>query len=135
MSRLVSDDTWAVLTIWQEARGEPMEGKIAVGEVIRNRTARKYSSTGTVPSTVLWPFQFSGWDVHDPNRVASALVDDTDDIVKACQQAWQTAKDQSDIAKGALLYYAPQTVSQPPYWVMHATMVAEIGRHRFYLPV
>jgi hypothetical protein len=31
---LIQDDTWAILTIWQETRNEPDEVKLAVAEVL-----------------------------------------------------------------------------------------------------
>lgn len=49
----MTDDELAATCLADEARGEPYEGLVAVGVVIRNRMARKYQSNGDVQSTVL----------------------------------------------------------------------------------
>jgi len=129
--RLISDDVLAIATIYQEARGEPYVGKVGVGEVIRERTDRRFFSRGTVASTVLWPMQFSGWNQHDPNRTPSVLIDDQDPIVQECMKAWEEAKAGSVTVNGAVLYCNPAEVS--PGWALRARLVAEIGHHRFYV--
>jgi len=56
-------------TIIGEARGEPIEGQVAVGSVIRNRVL---SSSINIPvsykSICLKPKQFSCWNLNDKNR-------------------------------------------------------------------
>lgn len=131
--RLVSDDTWAILTIWQEARGETQAGRVAVAEVIRNRTKQRYSSDGTVAGTVLAPLQFSGWNVHDPNRIPSALIDEGDPAVRGCIEAWTTAVTGSDTVHGAVLYFNPAVVT--PVWAATCKRVATVGNHEFYVPI
>ena len=135
MPRLVSEEALAVITIWQEARNEPQEGMIAVGEVIRNRMKQKYSSDGTVSGTVLRPLQFSGWNAKDPSRIKSLKIDDDDATVKKCLAAWLLSGTGTNHAKGAVLYYAPAVVSMPD-WAKPdvAEKVAEIGGHHFYVP-
>jgi len=132
--RLVSDTAWAALTIWQESRGESYFGKLAVAEVIRNRMQRKYQSDGTVVGTVLRPYQF-GWNTKDHNRVLAAQLDDGDEVVRECIQAWTEATTQdSNIALKALLYYNPAAVRETPPWVGACRKVATIGAHHFYVP-
>lgn len=54
------------LTIIGEARGEPIQGQVAVGSVIRNRLlSGDYQSYHDV---CLEPKQFSCWNINDPNR-------------------------------------------------------------------
>ena len=133
--RLVSDTALAVLTIWQEARGEPWEGKVAVAEVIRNRMKEKYSSDGTVAGTVAKPWQFSGWRSDDPNLMVSLRLDDDDPLVKECAKAWLEANNNgTNVAKGALLYLARRILPNAPSWVKNSDRVAEIGHHVFYIP-
>ena len=134
MSRLISDETWAVLTIWAEARGEVQLGRIAVAEVIRNRTAVAHLGCHTVAATVLAPYQFSCWNTRDPNRLTAALLDDADLLVRACRDAWREAEDGSAVANEALYYLNPQVVRDLPAWVDDCDEVAQIGRHRFYRP-
>lgn len=131
--RLIADDVWATLTIWQEARGETHHGRLAVAEVIRNRTAQRYSSDGTIAGTVLRAYQFSGWNTKDPNRGACAMLDYGDPIVADCFLAWREAQEGSNLVRGALLYFARAVVAEPD-WVAHCDRVATIGRHEFYLP-
>jgi spore germination cell wall hydrolase CwlJ-like protein len=131
--RLVSDTALAAITIWQEARGEPYEGKLAVAEVIRNRMRAHYASDGTVAGTVLRPRQFSGWNSDDLNRVPSLKLDDGDRVVADCVRAWKEAAEQNtDVAKRALLYYAPALAL--PSWAKGCVEVARIGRHLFLIP-
>ena len=113
--RLITDESLAVVTIWQEARGESFEGKVAVAEVIRNRQQALVHSDGSVPGTVLKDRQFSGWNSTDPNRVPSAKLDDDDAIVQACRLAWETAKTGSNLAKGAT-FYVNLKYAQPRGW-------------------
>lgn len=130
--RIIPDEVWAALTIWQESRGEPQDGRIAVGEVIRERMRRHYSSDGTVPGTVLRPHQFSGWNTNDPNRIVCAKLDDTNDEYDRCLAAWR-ASGYTTLVKGAVLYYNPAIIATPPTWAIPDKRVAIIGRHHFFL--
>ena len=133
--RLISDTALAVITIWQEARGESYDGKVAVAEVIRNRMKEKYSSDGTVAGTVAKPYQFSGWLPKDPSLIPSLKLDDENPIVQECRQAWLEANTNgTNYAKGALLYLNRAAVPILPNWVKNSDKVAEIGHHTFYVP-
>lgn len=132
MAFLISPEAWGVTTVWQESRGEPLQGQIAVAETIRNRAKWRYSSDGTIAGTVLRSLQFSGWNAHDPNRIPAAMLDDADPVVLRCREAWRTAMAGSDVARGAVLYYAPAVVEPP--WAADCRIVVEIGRHRFLVP-
>jgi spore germination cell wall hydrolase CwlJ-like protein len=134
MARLISDDALAIVTIWQEARGESQDGKVAVAEVIRNRIQQRYSSSGSVASTVLRPFQFSGWNSNTPWRAASTELDDADPVVAECAAAWQTAQGGSNTVSGAVLYYNPAAVPAEPPWVLDCDEVAVVGAHHFFVP-
>jgi cell wall hydrolase len=129
--RLVTGRVWAVLTIWQEARGEDHAGRVAVAEVIRNRMTLKYASDGTAEGTVLRPYQFSGWNTKDPNRLACAKVDAMDPVVMDCAKAWEESAT-SNLTKGAVLYLNPAIVSPLPNWAKQENRTAIIGQHHFY---
>jgi len=126
--RLVDEDTWAVLTIIGEALSEPLAGKVAVGEVIRNRMKRKYASNGTVVDTVFRAKQFSMWD--DRARILAANADDDHPRVKEAVEAWKLSA-ASNITNGAVLYH---TTKVAPYWKdapsVQKTVV--IQNHIFY---
>jgi len=66
----LSDIEILTLTIIGESRGEPIEGQVGVGCVIRNRANAWKKS---YPDICLQPKQFSCWNDGDPNRV---LLDD-----------------------------------------------------------
>lgn len=141
--RLVSDRALAIMTIWQEARGEPWDGMIAVGNVIRHRMATRYQSDGTVVGTVCRRWQFSGWNWHDPNFLASLRLDDDDALVTKIEAAWDHSGER-DVVPGAVHFLnVPVVLHQSailPEWatsahnrfmVDPALLVAEIGNHTF----
>lgn len=127
--RIVDDNSWAIMTIAGEALGEPLAGKIAVAEVIRNRMKRKYASDGTVIGTVLRAKQFSMWD--DRARLLAARIDDSHPRVKECIEAWKQSET-SNLTNGAVLYHTIQI--QEPFWATAQSVkeVRTINNHRFY---
>lgn len=56
------------LTIIGEARGEPIEGQVAVAWVIRNRLLARPDKYKSYREVCLEPKQFSCWNPSDPNR-------------------------------------------------------------------
>jgi N-acetylmuramoyl-L-alanine amidase len=129
MPRLISETDMAIVCIFEETEGEPYEGKVAVAEVILNRTKEKYESDGTVTGTVLHKMQFSGMNSDAVNRIRSFCIDDSNPIVQDCMKAWVAAQVGSDLTHGCVQYYNPKTSS--PSWAEGATVLAEIGHHRF----
>jgi spore germination cell wall hydrolase CwlJ-like protein len=127
--RVVDEDKWAIMTIAGEALGEPLIGKVAVAEVIRNRMARGYASDGTIIGTVLRAKQFSMWD--DKARLLAARIDDEHPKVQECIKAWELSAT-SNVTNGAVLYHT--IMIETPYWAKADTVkeVKTIHRHRFY---
>jgi spore germination cell wall hydrolase CwlJ-like protein len=132
--RLFNENFLAVAVIWQEARNQPREGKIAVGEVIRRRAKLKYNSNGTITDTIFRPYQFSGMNTADKNRTAAFNLDDDDPLVIDCAQAWAESQ-WSDYTNGAVLYLALDSLKYLPPWVRQCRVVAKIGAHTFYVEV
>ena len=132
--RLIPDHVLAAITLWAEARGEPWDGQIAVAEVIRNRTAQKHFSDGTVASTILWPYQFSCWNTKDPNRAKMFGLLHGDKLAEQCIRAWNDAMAGTDFTKGALFYVNLDAVAETPSWIAECVQTVKIGRHRFYKP-
>ena len=130
--RLISDDAFGIVCVFQEAEGEPYEGKVAVAEVILRRTNRKYMSDGTVAGTVLRKYQFSGMNSDAPNRIRAFQIDSDSPVVKECIKAWEQAKAGSNMTGNALHYFNPKIVT--PKWSYGGEVVAEIGNHRFIIP-
>lgn len=58
---------WFVLCIFFEARGEPFEGKVAVGHVVMTRVERRDAS---VKDIVQAPWQFSWFNTNQRKNVA-----------------------------------------------------------------
>jgi N-acetylmuramoyl-L-alanine amidase len=132
---VVHPAAWAVMTIDQESRGEPYAGKLAVAEVIRDRTLLKYHSDGSVEGTVLKPFQFSGWNTNDPNRLKAAKRAGRriagDPYLEEARRAWEEAVTlKTTTAQGALFYHADYI--KQPAWAKQMRFVVKIGRHLFY---
>lgn len=130
MSRLIPDEVWATLTLLGEARGESFLGKVAVGEVIRTRMARKYLSDGTVSDTVLRAYQFSSWNTTDQNRLAMARADSTHPLYQECARAWAESE-RTIVTQGATHYLAPAVVAKLPPWYDPTKITFREGGHEF----
>lgn len=136
MARVISDDYLAALNAWIEARGESFEGQVAVCEVMRNRMKQvKWDKDGdksaSVAEVVLAPFQFSGWNTKDPNRLKALVLDDQDPGFQRALKAWNMSAT-TNITKGATMYYNPKVVSPPPTWARPELRLATIGSHEFF---
>jgi len=130
--RLLSDDSFGIMTVWAEARGETFAGQQAVAEVIQRRTTLRYFSNGTVWSTVTRPWQFSCWRTSDPNFPILLVLDDIDPAVKSCTMAWAAAKVGPAIVPDAVLYLNLAAVPVSPPWVAKSRFVAKVDHHSFY---
>ena len=128
--RVISDDVLGALTIYQEARSESVAGRIAVGEVIRNRL-KKGSWGNTIADVVLYPYQFSGWNTKDANRLTSMKLFDNDPLYIECMDAWKKSAT-THYAAGALFYFNPKVVATPD-WAKGKKAVAKIGNHDFFI--
>lgn len=137
--RIISDEALAIATIWAESRSEPRSGQVAVAEVIRNRTAQRKASNGSVASTILWPKQFSCWNDSTSWRDKIVSLDWEHPEVQEARAAWLIATHQdSETVRGATLYHTVTSPGPrllwPPSWANSPKVhrVATIGRHIFY---
>lgn len=128
--RLIPDDVWGILCIFAEARGEPYEGQVAVGNVIRNRMAKKFFSDGTVVGTVTQSKQFSWMNDADRQRMLVLAARWENPQIQTASKAWFESEYTKHVAD-ALLYHADYVA---PYWAKaHGIeLVVRIGRHLFY---
>ena len=128
--RVISDDTWGILCVFAEARSEPYEGQVAVGNVVRNRTKLRFFSHGTVASTVLEPYQFSWTNTSDAQRtrVFSAMREDP--AWRVAARAW--FESEFNFVVGDALFYHTDAVH--PEWAKAngIEFVRRIGRHLFW---
>ena len=112
--------------VYFEARGEPLEGQLAVAEVVLNRAASgRYPPT--ICEVVMQPWQFSF--VNATGRIPEA---------NRASLAWHKAAAIADIAMKRMakqipsnvLWYHANYVS--PSWGRRLNRVTQIGAHIFY---
>lgn len=124
-------------TIYGEARGElhhptgGVESLHAVAWVVKNR-AKHAQFSPYIYKVCMQPWQFSCWNLNDPNR--RKLLDVTFDD-KVFQECYLTAAlvlfDRvNDCTNGANHYHS--TYIAPPYWAVGQTPTITIGHHAFY---
>ncbi|WP_177193541.1 cell wall hydrolase [Thermodesulforhabdus norvegica] len=136
----VSEDArYMAATIYGEARGESLEGQVAVAFVIRNRSATRNMTPREV---VLQPFQFSCWNPYDPNRpICEQVVDRWDEMfrrLRGVRQCWWVAVGVMagllcDPTNGATHYLTKRLYFSElcPDWAHRLTERAHIGKHIF----
>jgi spore germination cell wall hydrolase CwlJ-like protein len=136
------------LTVFGEARREPLIGQHAIAWVIRTRTERPKRFGVSWKGVCLRPSQFSCWyPWGGPDNYAAVmaaalqLVDgQLPKPGSALARALQVADDViaglgHDPTHGADHYYAPAAMNVPgsaPTWAHGKTPTAVIGGHRFY---
>ena len=122
-------------TIWGEARGEPLEGQVAVAWVVLNRFNKGVQSGATIARTATRPFQFSAWNKNDPNRDQLLNANErTPGFLTAVKIAAQVLGGEiTDPTHGATHYHANSI--QPPFWATTGSVTRQIGNHIFYKDV
>lgn len=120
-------------TIWGEARGEDMRGRIAVANVVMARVADP-RWPDTVRGVCLQPLQFSAWNIGNPNREQMLAVDNDDEIFVECVAIARSAIDGrlGDVTDGAN-HYLTRAALAGTSWDDNFTKTAEIGSHVFLL--
>ncbi len=135
------------LTIYGEARSERIEGRAAVGCVVRNRVkAKRYGVDAK--AVCLMPRQFSCWLYHDEAHkhnygnlifaARSLRSDIPGSALRECVWISGGILDEAieDITRGATHYITRALwESKPPRWAMDLTPVISIGRHVFFAGV
>jgi spore germination cell wall hydrolase CwlJ-like protein len=119
-------------TIFGEARGETIEGRIAVANVVMNRvTDPRWPDT--VRGVVLQPKQFSTWNENDHNRDLILAVTDENPVFRECLEIAQAAVDGrlDDMTGGANHYFADWI--DLPSWARRMASTVTIGAHRFLI--
>ena len=99
------DEELMARLVYAEARGEPLEGQIAVAAVVLNRL-RSSKFPNTISEVIYDPGQFTPVESNSlPTR-----VDDR------CREAVRRALQGEDPTGGALFFYNPDTARNPGYW-------------------
>ena len=134
-----TNDLWITAqTVWGEARGESVEGRIAVAHVIRNRALLLLRQRPkTLEPYVLvckMPWQFSCWNANDPNRALLEALSLRNLAFAACLHvAVDVLSGQEASPVGhARHYFNPAAVAKIPAWAQGKTPVVSIGHHDFY---
>ncbi len=124
-------------TIFGEARGElrhpngGMKSLYAVAHVVKNRTKHtQYSSCVHEVCQQAW--QFSCWNVKDPNRDILLKATFSDTVFQQCYLAATTVLfgDIEDCTKGATHYHS--MAIDAPYSAIGHHPTTIIGHHLFY---
>jgi len=143
----LTDPQIMTLTLFGEARGEPIEGQIAVACLIRNRkdTGRW---GGSYAKVCLAPWQFSCWKKEGgaenhalvlsmAHELATSPQVPEDILLRQC--AWVSMGVIGgwikDTTHEATHYYAPKAMKplgKVPNWAINQTPVATIGNHLFF---
>ncbi len=130
------------LTIIGEARGEPIDGQIAVGCVPRNRLRLSPWKYHSYTQTCLEAAQFSCWNGDDPNysyllTIAEKLVhnEPIDRILKQCIFVATGIVDEIivDITRGATNYITKKLFDEHrPSWARNPKNVLQFGSQVFF---
>jgi N-acetylmuramoyl-L-alanine amidase len=134
------------LTLWGEARGEPIESRIGVALVVRNRVRADLGQDGKpdwwgegYDGVCLARQQFSCWNETDPNvRKLLVLASQPDrwlddPILSECRWIAEgvVGGRVSDRVGHATHYYAA-SMRVPPAWATGARLVTRCGNHLFF---
>lgn len=137
------------LTLWGEARGEPVESRIGVACAIRNRVRADLGGDGQpdwwgecYDGVCLAPKQFSCWNDTDPN-LRKLLVLATqpdrwfdDPLLSECRWiAEGIVGGRVTERVGHATHYFAASLRVPPAWSRGATLVTRCGSHLFYASV
>lgn len=124
------------LVLWGEGRGESIEGRIAIGCVIRNRVDARKQDYKTV---LLAPQQFScfapaGGDANYQAVLSAAVKSPMDALW--IETSWIAAgvltRQVRDITMGATNYITKQLYhAHPPSWVARCRVTATFDSHIF----
>ena len=121
-----SDDDlyWLSRIISAESRGEPMDGKIAVGNVVLNRVA-----SPDFPNTIYGVIFDARWGGQfEPARNGTIYQTPTQESVEAARRCLEGA----NVVGDCLYFFAPALAQN--FWVAeNRKYVTTIGCHSFYL--
>lgn len=126
------------LTLFGEARGEPIEGIIAVGNVIQNRiieTGKSYLEVCTA-GVDIYNHQFSCWNQNDPNLEQIKFASVTPDPI--CKELQYIARGLMggfllDNTHGSNHYITMKLYrNNPPSWARGVKEIHSIGSQVFF---
>lgn len=117
------------LCLWREARGEPIEGKAAVADVVLTRVADP-RWPNTIAGVITQKYQFSAFNPGDPNTVKFPLPGDDEFAAwLECAEVAEAAI-QNGPSKVADHYYAA-ALPKSPRWAGTMKRIGQVGGHVF----
>lgn len=102
--------------LYFEARGEPIDGQVLVGEVTLNRGE-------DICKTVFKKGQFSWTNDKD------LAIDDPQAFIQSMTLAYELLNNGCDLCTTATHFH---TRDVKPYWAEHLTLIGAYGNHVFY---
>lgn len=141
----LSPEETLALTLYGEARGERIEGRIAIACVVRNRVdAKRYGRDAK--AVCLAPWQFSCWKPAGGPANYETVIDavrnrkrgEEGPILRECVWVAEGVLDRrvQDTTRGATHYMTRALwESKPPKWAIGRTPVIGIGNHVFFAGV
>ena len=142
----LSEINTLALTLWGEARGEDIEGKIAVASVIRNRAKDGSRWPDDLKGVCLQPSQFSCWGTMGGAANYRAVMELAEKLVtmpayvpepmvRECQ--WIAEGIASGVCRsrvGAANHYLTRQLweTAPPKWAKGQRPSAIVNRHVFF---
>lgn len=121
------------MNVYHEARGEPIEGQLAVALVTMNRV-RHERYPDSVCRVVWQPRQFS-WtrdgrsDRPTDEQAWRKAQEIAAFVFHRYEKLHATTNGALDVTKGAIYYFAPKKVN--PHWARYKVVTREIGGHVF----
>lgn len=117
------------LCLWREARGEPIEGKAAVADVVLTRVADP-RWPNSITGVITQQYQFSAFNRTDPNVTKFPTPGDPDFL------SWLECAEVADIAikngaSGLADHYYAAALPRKPEWSFKMQRVGQIGGHVF----
>ena len=123
-------------TIYGETRGElnkidgGMQSLHAVAWVVKNRAVQKRFGQ-SITNVCLQPWQFSCWNLNDPNRCKLLNATFNDKVLQTCFLAATNVVfgNTNDCTNGSDHYHGAQIT---PYWAKNVKPTIKIANHIFY---
>jgi len=125
---------WFVLALclWREARGEPLEGKAAVADVILNRAADPRWPDSVV-GVITQRWQFSAFNQNDPNVTKFPDPKGSAADWRAFVECASVALQAMDTPPTGLAdHYHAKNMEPFPKWTRRMNRVGVVGGHVFY---
>jgi len=118
--------------IWGEARGEKVEGKLAVAHVILNRVNARSHYGRTIREVIIKLGHFTYFKEKDPDLYQISIVSADDREFALCKAIAELATRghlKDDPTGGATHFHR---LNAKPPWAPNLTYLRQIGNHVFY---